>query len=62
MFRIFAVLACISLAGCETVPVVASGGIPLMINPTARAGYMPNYMPGTVLDPEFMRSVRAGGS
>ena len=58
MFRIFAVLACISLAGCETVPVVASGGIPLMINPTARAG----YMPGTVLDPEFMRSVRAGGS
>ena len=59
MFRIFAVLACISLAGCDggMPPEVSSGGIPL-VRPVTQYG----YQPGTVLDPEFMRSVRAGGS
>ena len=48
----------VMLSGCDTtVPVVASGGISLTNQQVAP----PAYMPGTVLDERFMRSVREGG-
>jgi hypothetical protein len=58
---IFVVVVGGFLGGCDgggMPPVVSSGGIPLVGGRPQPVG---GYLPGTVLDPEFMRSVRNGG-
>jgi hypothetical protein len=53
-----AILLASTLAGCASMaagPGAASVGLS---HPTST---LPSYMPGTVQDPEFMRSVQRGG-
>jgi len=58
MKYIVAALVAVSLGGCAS---TSGGPNNTAVQLSHPAMSLPGYMPGTVTDPDFMRSVRQGG-